>query len=73
MSFIVIRKPKDGPTEILVDTATIIEPVRFASYDMRRPWEFPKQFESLKEAGIYYRRYKKAEPDYEYEIREYLK
>lgn len=73
MSYIVIRKPKDGPTEILVDTATIIEPVRFASYDTRKPWEFPKQFESLTQAGVYYRRYKKAEPDYEYDIREYLK
>ena len=73
MSYIVSRKTKDGTTELLMDTATLANPTEFASWETCRPWWFPKQFESIREAGFYYSRYKDKEPDYEYEIREYLK
>lgn len=73
MSYIVSRKTKDGTTELLMDTATLANPTEFASWDTAKPWWFPMQFETVNLAGSYYRRYKEREPDYEYEIREYLK
>lgn len=72
MSWIVVRR-NSVKTQIYVDTARIDVSGRWASWDERRPWEFPLEHQSERSAMFRMGHEMDADPDWEYEVREYLK